>query len=284
MTADSLINLGEFSKPATVLIEKISDAIGGIFKPRQIIRVAKAEAEADRIRAKSEIQVEDIHRRALARFLSEEAQKQSNIEEITRKALPRLSEKAEPQKIEDDWITNFFDKCRIVSNEEMQALWSRVLTQEANKPGTVSKRTVNLLGDLDKSDAELFKNLCCFCWDLGSPTPVIFEFREPIYNRFGINFQSLNHLESLGLIQFNEITGFNFERLDSTQKIVVAYFEKHLELELTPKSGPKIEFGHVMLSHSGIELAPICGAAPVEEFFDYVCKQWSDKGLIIRSL
>jgi len=31
-----LINLGELSKPPTVLIEKISDAIGEIFKPYQI--------------------------------------------------------------------------------------------------------------------------------------------------------------------------------------------------------------------------------------------------------
>jgi len=29
----SLINLGELSKPATVMIEKISDAVGGVFKP-----------------------------------------------------------------------------------------------------------------------------------------------------------------------------------------------------------------------------------------------------------
>jgi hypothetical protein len=37
----SLINLGEISKPATVLIEKIADAIGGVFKPYQIRRVAQ---------------------------------------------------------------------------------------------------------------------------------------------------------------------------------------------------------------------------------------------------
>ena len=48
----SLINLGELSKPATVLIEKISEAVGGTFKPYQIVRVAKAEAQADRITGK----------------------------------------------------------------------------------------------------------------------------------------------------------------------------------------------------------------------------------------
>jgi len=36
-----LINLGELSKPATELIKRVSDAVGGIFKPYQIIRVAK---------------------------------------------------------------------------------------------------------------------------------------------------------------------------------------------------------------------------------------------------
>jgi hypothetical protein len=47
MSDQSLINLSELSKPATVLIEKISDALGGVFKPFQIVRVAKAEAEAE---------------------------------------------------------------------------------------------------------------------------------------------------------------------------------------------------------------------------------------------
>lgn len=56
----SLINLGELSKPATVLVEKISDAVGGIFKPYQIVRVAKAEAQADRVRAEGQIEVSDI--------------------------------------------------------------------------------------------------------------------------------------------------------------------------------------------------------------------------------
>jgi hypothetical protein len=46
-----IAKLGDLSKPATVLIEKISDAVGGIFKPYQIVRVAKAEAEANRIQA-----------------------------------------------------------------------------------------------------------------------------------------------------------------------------------------------------------------------------------------
>lgn len=284
MPGNSLINLGDLSKPANTLIKKISDAVGGIFKPYQIVRVAKAEAEGERIRAECQIEITDIQRRAFFRWLEEEGKKQSNIEEITNRALPLLDEKSEPQKVEDDWITNFFDKCRIVSNKEMQALWSRVLAQEANKPGTVSKRTVNLLGDLDKSDAELFKNLCCFCWNFGTPTPVIFGCQEPIYNRFGINFQSLNHLETLGMIKFNDLTGFVIQGSDLPGKFVVQYFGKPLILELTPTCNNRIDIGKVMLSHSGMELAPICGAASVEGFFDFVSKEWANRGFITRVL
>ena len=122
-----LINLGELSKPPTVLIEKISDAIGGIFRPYQIRRIAEAEAEAEQIRALSQIEITALQNRAVSRFVIEEAKKQYNIETITEKALPLLEEGASPQNIEDDWIAHFFDRCRLISDEEMQALWSKVL-------------------------------------------------------------------------------------------------------------------------------------------------------------
>src|ERR1041385_2413759 len=101
----SLISLGELSKPATVLVEKISDAVGGIFKPSQIVRVAKAEAQADRVRAENQIEISDLQRRAFHRFLNEEAMNQENIEEITQKALPLLKEDSRPNEVDDDWIT-----------------------------------------------------------------------------------------------------------------------------------------------------------------------------------
>ena len=118
--ANSLINLGDISKPANTLIEKISDAVGGAFRPRQIRRIAQAEADAEIIKMKAGIEVTDLQRRALERFVAEEAKKQVNMESITEKALSQLDESSSPERMEDDWITNFFDKSRLISNEEMQ--------------------------------------------------------------------------------------------------------------------------------------------------------------------
>jgi hypothetical protein len=75
-----IVNFGDLTKPATVLIEKISDAIGGIYRPHQIRRIAEAEAQADRIKAVSQIEITELHLRAMIRFFSEEAKKQQNIE------------------------------------------------------------------------------------------------------------------------------------------------------------------------------------------------------------
>jgi uncharacterized protein DUF2806 len=273
----SLINLGELSKPATVLIEKISDAVGGVFKPSQIVRVAKAEAQAAHIRAETQIEISGLQRRAFHRFLEEEAKKQKNIEDITQKALPQLEEDSKPNDVEDDWITNFFDKCRLISDDEMQGLWSRVLAGEANSPGTYSKRTVSFLSALDKSDADLFTRLCGFGWLIGNVVPLMYDEQQEIYNKCGINFNTLSHLESIGLIKF-ESPGFN--RLKLPKTFAVLYYSTPLILSMPNETDNSMAVGKVMLTKVGQELAPICGSQPVEGFFDYVRDKWKGEGYI----
>ncbi|MFA5549694.1 MAG: DUF2806 domain-containing protein [Porticoccaceae bacterium] len=268
----SLVNLGELSKPANTLIEKVSSAIGGIFEPWQIKRVAKAEAEAGLIKAKSEIEITDLHRRAMHRFIEEEANRQENMEEITRKSIPHLAEESNPEKMEDDWVTNFFDKSRIVSDEEMQGIWAQVLAGEANTPGSFSKRTVNLLGDLDKRDAELFNTLCRFGWIFGNFKPLVFDAQEKIYNDLGINFGSLSHLDSLGLIQFNGVSGFMLKRLPKNFDIF--YCGQPLPLTMSKDADNTISIGNVLLTQAGQELARVVKAPGVDGFYDYVKEKW----------
>jgi len=278
---NSLINLGEISKPATVLIEKVSDALGGYFKPYQIKRVAKAEAEAAIIKAKNQIEITSLEQRAVQRFVSEEAKKQENIEAITSKALPGLNEDSDPEDIEDDWIVNFFDKCRLISNEDMQNLWSKVLSGEANSPGRYSKRTVNFLSSLDKSDAELFKNLCGFAWQIGDIVPIVLNTDNDIYQKKGVNFSSLKHLDEIGLITFNNLTGF--KKIGFTKKARVLYYGTFIDLEFPKDKENELPVGKVMFSKIGQELAAICGSKPVEDFIEYILEEWVEKNIIPSS-
>ena len=278
----SLLNLGELSKPATVFVEKISDAVGGIFRPWQIRRVAHAEADADRIRALSNIEITKLQQRALTRFLIEEAKKQNNIESITAKALPQIEEGAKPELVEDDWIVNFFDRCRLISDEEMQLLWSRVLAGEANLPGRYSKRTVNFLSSLDKSDAILFQSLIRYCWLIGKVTPLIYDIKDPIYNANGINFNTLTHLDEIGLISFQTVGYYN--RTNLPQKIAIHYYGKPVIIEFEKERDNELDTGKVLLSKMGQELVLICDDDPIQEFFNYVIEYWTTKkGLCVSS-
>jgi len=278
---NSIINLGELSKPATVLIEKISDAVGGIYKPYQIKRIAKAEAEAEKIRALADIEIKDLQQRALVRFVAGETKKQANMEAITAKSINDLKDDARPENIEDDWISNFFEKCRLISDREMQSLWAKVLAGEANNPGTYSKRTVNFISSIDKSDAKLFTSLCSYGWFLGNIVPLIYGVQDEIYTKNGITFNSLKHLDEIGLITFENLTGFRRTYLPEVIKIF--YYGTSINIKFKNQENNDLDIGKVLLSKVGQELAPISGAKPIPEFFDYVLKKWTKMGFMTFS-
>ena len=155
-------DLAGLSEPATRLIDKISGAMGVLWEPHQIKRIAKAKVEAAKIEVQGEIEITDMRRRALRRWIAEQTQYQQNMESITAITLPDLNENADPGSMDNDWLVNFFDKGRKISDDEMQRLWARILSGEANAPGSFSKRTVNCIAELNQSDAELFTSLCRF--------------------------------------------------------------------------------------------------------------------------
>jgi hypothetical protein len=279
-TGASLINLGQLTKPAEVLIEKISDAIGGIFRPHQIRRIAQAEAEAEKIRAVSQIEITEIQRRAMYRFFSEEGKKQANIESITNKALADVTGTAEPQNVEDDWITNFFAQCRLISDQEMQTLWAKLLSGEANRPGTYSKRTVNLLASMDKSDAETFKELCSFGWVIGNIVPLVYATDGEIYGGMK-TWGTLKHLESIGLISFDPLAGY--VRRELPKRIRVLYYGRAVTVEFTNESDNSLNLGFVLLTKVGQELAPMSGALPKAKFLDYIISKWRELGYVVTT-
>lgn len=277
---NNLINLGDLSKPAVVLIERISNAIGLIYEPTHKKRVAKADAEVARIKALAEIDVTDIQQRALQRMVYDEGKKQENIESITAQAALQLNNDASPQGIEDDWLSNFFDKCKNISNAEMQSLWAGLLAREANSPGSYSKRTIELISMLDKADANLFTTLCGFCLSTepnsGKYAPVILDVLSPIYKNQGLTFLKLNHLDSIGLIKFSPTSKFRLPQVPKT--LPFFYYDSLVLFQFAKENSNQMPLGQVMLTSVGEQLAPICGAKPIPNFLDYIISEYAKNG------
>lgn len=280
----SLLSLGDLTKPATVLIEKISNAVGKIYEPIHIVKAAKSQATARIIEAESNIQIQELQQRALQRFLTEETRKQSNIESITTKALEGLKAEAHPEDIEDDWVVNFFDKCKLISDEEMQQLWARILTNEANEPGTYSRRTINALYSIEKTEADLFNNLCSYCFYFDDEfTPLFFidGSKESWHdNRFyapnNLNFESLSHLNNIGLINFDALSCFSIESEETQlQTIDIYYFNK---FKIRHQKNSYINVGHAKLTRIGLELSKVCNPTLDSKFFEYILNKWIEEG------
>jgi len=281
MKSSALIHIdaGDWAKPANTLIEKIADALGGLAGPWQIKRIAEAEAAADRIQAVAQIEITKLQRRAMTRFIAEVTKKQQNIEAITLKALPEVKAEAKPENVEDDWIANFFEKCRLISDDEMQTLWARILAGEANSPGKFSKRTVGLLASMDKSDASMFSTLCRFACTIPPLTPIIYGYTQEIYSQHRIDFAFLTHLESIGVIRLtlDSTSYFTVDGLE--QNTVVDYFGSKIPLRFAGNEKMHMQnelaTGQAMFTQVGEQLAVICGAKPMDSFFEFLKERWA---------
>ena len=161
----------------------------------------------------------------------------------------------------------------------MQEIWARLLAGEANSPGRFSRRTVNLLSDFDKSDAELFTRFCGFGWWYNAtPMPLIFNVDGEIYDHRGINFNAVTHLENIGLVQFDSLQGFVMRKLP--KRVSVSYFGQSVEITLPGDSDNSLQIGNVIPTQAGAELASVCEAKPVDGFFDFVYDKWAAISLV----
>lgn len=277
---NSLVNFGDLSKPATVLIEKVSAAVGIVYEPHRVKRMARAEAEAEKIKALARIELTDIENRAIERFVSQEARKQENIERITAQAAESLSPDADVQALEEDWVAHFFKQCDTVSDQKMQTLWARLLAGEATKPGTYTKRTVDFISTMDKSDAELFTNLCKFIWMIGRPTLLILDVSHDIYKKNGITFDVLRHMDSIGLITYEPLSGYT--RQGFGKYCTIHYCGRPTTLEFKGDKND-LTIGTALLTNIGMELVTLSGSSINPEFYDYIIGKWHAEEIILSS-
>ena len=224
-----------------------------------------------------------------------------NIARIVQLAVPQLDESARPGLISEDWGANFRDKANTCSDPEMAELWAQLLAAEVNNPGSYSRKTVNVMADLEPSDARLFKALCDFRiipMKFGNRTScqgeeeihftpnslssklVVLDERHSVYRSKGIDFGSLARLEWLGLIRYLA-SGYGEERRG---KIFSGYAHGNGQLFLSYNG--LLPLGRAEFVPAGTQLAALCTPKETPDgFADYITDFWRGKGAqIVHSL
>jgi len=171
-------------EPATKLIDAVSSAIGTVYEPRKIRRLADARAYeidtiAEAVRSNMDIPIvynpenggildaanfQELAQRTGQRFLFQEITKQQNIEAVVSKARDELEgmENVTAEPVNRDWLFRFFNSIEDISDEQIQTYWAKILAGEVGKPGSFSLRTLQTLSTLSKQEAETLENIAQF--------------------------------------------------------------------------------------------------------------------------
>ena len=142
----------------------------------------------------------------------------------------------------------------------------------------ISRRTIPLVSNLDKADARLFTGLCTFCWRLGEFWPFIYDLEKEVYKRRGINFASLTHLDTIGLVDFSLLSGFQIPGLP--KEGLVRYYGEPINLQFSEAENNSLDLGSIVLTKIGRELAPIAGSEKCDEFMEYTLEEWQKRGYV----
>ena len=254
------------SKAGLALIEKCAEAMGGLLKPWQAVRVARAEGQASLIKAEADEVAKQLALRTQERQLAQGMREQQNIESTILKTLPNLNESASPENIDQDWLANFFDKTRLVSNEQMQDLWAQVLAGEANAPGYYSRRTIEFLSSMSQQEATWFRQACSFVWkdlDTQQLYVIVDLSKESIPS--GITVENFKHLADIGLFT---IASFG-------SSVTPHYLNKlslrieNIGVRLEVKATVALPSGDAQMTNIGRELYEICRPETVPDILEY---------------
>lgn len=280
------------SKPLTKLIETVGAGCGVLYEPTRIKRKALAEAEASVITAQANVQSQEIGRRAAQRFAYQEIRNQENIESIIDKAEQLLPAKVSDNPVDPDWTADFFEHCKRTSNSELQAIWARLLAGEVTKPGTSSRRTLNIVKALEPTEAKLFELIVQTSWRSNNkcywlPFFHAPEGSEPRFNRdykcdrYNIDKDLLLKLRLLNLILPLPIgTHFVHYGLNIPKPIQATFQNRHYNI--APSVNSKTFIPSDVLTPWGEELSKITITASTPNYHEMELKSLREGGFTVE--
>lgn len=178
--------------------------------------------------------------------------------QICEQAVQFLSEKAQPQLVDEDWLNIYFDKVRLISSEQLQILWSKILAEEINKPGSISLSLLHSISMMRRAEALSFCNLARFSfreYKSDNYHPLVFISSDSeAYADSGITYSVLRSLERLGLIYCNFPNEYKFDRkkrLISGNHVIEIYGDEN--------NDGRVLAGNVIFTEDGKQLHTIVG-------------------------
>lgn len=268
----SLISFDGLAEIGNNLLNKLSEAIGWVATHDTPTRLATSTYIQD-------IQNSDydpLLKAALISKAKKSIKEYCNQQNVVKIAIQAIKSTAKPKDVDDDWLAQFMDKARLVSDAEFQIMWGHILAEECNEPGSVPKALLHIMEQMDKEMATTFLAVASVSVTFAADdnqvdcSPVIWGTNvEEYYRNLGISYDGLVNLQAVGLIEthFGMFEG-NFGITCNKCPVIITYFDEEYEIKDNEAS---FEVGNVIYTKAGAALCRAVKPNKINRFLEDHC-------------
>lgn len=228
-----------------------------------VIKETETSMQVEILKLKGE---EEIANYVLAR----ESRKINNVKSVVEKATSHFveGEKVSEEPVNVDWTNRFFGIVEDISDETLHDIWGRILAGEVKNPSSFSLRTLELLRNMTKEEAELFVKASKF----------YIEGDFICTEGFTLSFQEILLLEETGLIRNSSLVKKWPVRPNSKLEIVI---DKNTLFILHNDKNEAINYSMEVkrLSKAGIELLSLIEQPDRSMFYSYLARYFKAAGM-----
>lgn len=196
-----------------------------------------------------------------------------DIAKIADGMVQKKSNKSIGKQYSFDWFIRYYEASGNISDKEMQLLWAKILAGEIEEPSSYSLRTLDILRNISKEEAECFIKICNASIKTESEKYVIPADHDYL-SKNGINYSDILMLEEIGLINSGSGIHINDDLESNTEYKLYVYGSLIVKAKASEKR--KFSLRVYPFTNVGNELATLIDRESNEENFLYLCKKLQD--------
>jgi Protein of unknown function (DUF2806) len=198
--------------------------------------------------------------------------------------------------LDDDWMAFFKSKVDHLATDESKLFFGKVLAGEIKRPGSFSKRSLNILAEMGSRVGHLFDTLCNISTVVSMRhvrvmTLGLGDVGENSLQEFGLPFEALNHLIEAGLIfsEYNTFVDMPHAALGHPFELGGDFYCLHVaearkaELDTPDKRAAALgAMPGVTLSAAGRELRAIVAKRTVHAYVEKLANGFAELGFDLQ--
>lgn len=218
------------------------------------------------------------HKALLTAYIKNGAKKFYNQLKILDIALDKLENKRNKIiNIDEEWINDFWEKAKNISNEETQNIWGSVLYFNFLN-GTCTKTLLNSLYLIEKRGINDFDLIRKFTFQQAKNpirvySCIYFIDESRRYRDLGLHKYGIHYLSTLGLVEYD----WNHKFVLPSQRLCLKYGNRIIKI----KSNERLEYGNVRLTSDGSLLFNALQPEYDEECFDFCLSKWKEHDNVV---